>query len=248
MIGSTAPLILLLLMSYHLSLDRVIARIGPHVVRYREIGCDPSTITSDVTRLGGKTAAEICQAAEQAEFHGVVRRLLVDEAARKHNIALTAAEQLESVPVKFRDPKRVSVMTESKRLQAVAALRVIRGEDRQTVFREELSDDALAAKGILDLHFPSSALDDAMRFFHDERDVQRRLDALSDERTLREMVEYFSGGELARRIRRIIAERAALSKTAPEVAQEIFWKEIMAEMTVEIIDPHYTMPELKGLV
>lgn len=243
-----AGTLLFLLVMNQPSLDRVIARVGAHVVRYGDIGCDPSTITDDAVRLRGRTPAEICRAAEQAEFHGVVRRLLVGAAARKYNVALTEAEQLEAVPVKFRDASRVSMMTESNRLQARAALRVIRGEDRQKVFREELSDEALAAKGIMDVHFQSSALDDAMHFFHDERDVQRRLNALSDDRTLRQLIEYFSGGEIVRRVRRIIVNRSNASKMPPDAVQELFWKEIMAEMAVEIIDSQYTMPELKGLV
>ncbi len=241
-------LILFLMNQQQPSLDRVVARIGSHVVRYGDVGCDPAMISDAEARQRGKTVAEICRAAELSEFHMVVRQQLLAAAARKYHIAPTEAERLEAVPAKFRDLKLVSSMTESNRLQARAALRVLRGEDRQKVFQEELSDAALSAKGISDVHFQASALDDAMRVFHDERDVQRRLDALSDERTLRELVEYFGGGALTRRVRQLIVDRATASNLSQETAQEHFWTEILADLPVEIVDPGYTMPSLRGLV
>jgi hypothetical protein len=229
-------------------LDRVLARVGPHVIYYRDVACDPATISDAEASQRSKTVAEICSENEKGRFHGLMRHQLLAAAASKHHIEVTESERLQSVPAKFRDSRMVSSMTESDRLLARAALRVLHGEDRQKVFQDELSDAALARKGISGVHFQPRALDDAMLVFHDEGDVQGYLDRLSDERTLRGLVDYFGGNALAERVRKLITERAATSNLSQGTAEEEFWTEILTDLPVEIIDPTYTMPSLRGLV
>src|SRR5437764_6240080 len=180
-----------------------VARIGDRIIRYREIRCDAGEIEA---ATGGKPSEEFCRDAEERELHRIIGNELSAVVCRKYGIELTAEEAAEAVPVRFRDDRLVRQITEMNRTLARAALRIHHGEDKQRVYNE-LSDDALSAKGIT-IRLGKGNSDSILRLFPDAAAAERALASYTDERSRAKLREPFENEAIGRKITALIERRA----------------------------------------
>ena len=228
--------------------DRPIARVGQRVIRWSEIACDPGVIDEAAAKARNTTVEEACHQLEESNLYRLVGLQLTATAAHKYKLELTVTERAEAVPAKYRDEKLIWQMTEANRIQARVALRVLRGERRERVFEEELSDRALAAKGLGEVHLTERSIEGALRHFPTIEDAEKNLLRFTGERTRRALQEHYELEVLDKKLGILIGERAALRGLSLEDARNEFWREIAVEADVDIMSSDYQLPPyLRGL-
>lgn len=223
--------------------EHAIAIVGTHTIHYRDIACNREFIASMLAP--GLDPEEACRAHEEQEFHRTVRKQLLAIAANEHNIAIPAEE---AVPKKWRDPSLVRQMTESDRLVASAALRVIRGEQADRVFDEELAPEVLRGKGFDQVTVPRAMFESLLKIFKTEGDVHKRLASISDARNRRKIEELFVEEATARALRQIVHGLSRESAIDPDDAQERFWCDLITRTNSRVLDSRFQFPDLKRLV
>jgi len=228
-------------MTFQLTPDTIVARIGPRVVRYSEISCNRFLTRGNLNRAT-QTQDEDCRRAEENQIHQIIGSELSAAAIKKYHLTLTAREEADAIPAKYRNDKYVRQITELNRSQARAALRVLHGEDRQRVFDEELSEQALKQKGITEIHFPVTSMEPILQLFPTVEDAEHALAQFTEEKTKGKLTETFIQEALGLKIRALIEERASTRGVSFAEAKTQFWLDLANEVKVEITSPRYQPP------
>ena len=211
--------------------EQPVARVGARVFTHRDIDCTTQK------RAAETVSAAVCLEREQRRLHMLMARELLEAGIRKRGIDATEAELAADAKSFGYGEKEFARLSELYRGVGRAALLIRRGADPQSVYQRDLAasiserefrrivdiiPDVAAAEAFIDRHSADYFRESALR------DARRRIGK-------------------AKLIEALSSEAASRGVTFQSHA-ETFWRELAAEIGVDILDSRYKTVPWKELL
>jgi len=218
--------------------DHPVARVGKRVIVYREIACELNAPNfREVAEKQRRDPAEVCLEREQQRLQLLAATELVDAAVRKLDIEPTAEEMAADAAFHRYNEAEFTRLSEHYRAIGRAVLLVRRGQDAHTVYEQEVRAGGLTEaqfRRFVDL-LPTA--DAAEQFIARHTPEHFRTSILTDARR-----------RLARnRLMQHLTDEAKRRGVSFDAQAETFWRQLAAEVGLEILDPNYKPISLKEL-
>ena len=201
-----------------------VARIGGQVVLISELACPPHV---DVGR---------CPAVRQEKFDRRARELLIDAAARLHD--LSVSEEVLNRHMPQLSAEEIRAADEMYKRHARAALRVRQGEDKEAVYRRDLAPHGVSME----------QFDSLLRKLPDVASAQRALALDFAEQTRRHYADDTRRRILEEQLGRLVDGRRLSAGGSFDVAAERFWNDVVVKTDSVVFDPTLRMPRMEGVL
>ena len=219
--------------------DRPVARVGERVISFREISCELHAANfAEIAAKQQRDPAEVCLEREQQRLQLLVAGELFDTAIRKLGIEPSAAELAEDSAFHGYGEAEFTRLSERYRAMGRAALRIRNGEHFDAVYQGDVKKIAALPekefRRFVDL-LPTA--DAAERFVERHSPEHFRATIAADARQR-------IGKTKLMQILSTEAEKRGVPFGAYAVA---FWRELAAEIGLEVLDPRYKPISLEEL-
>lgn len=206
--------------------DPIVARMEGRAIRRSEIRCS-RVVANDAVK---------CLASENAQLQQLLLRHFVDVAAAREHVEPTRQEVLKAIPRQLLDEQTLRELDRRWKKVALAVLAVRAGGDSNAIYKEQLEKNGIAR----------AEFDTALAMYSSE-DAQRVIDRDMVAETRKRVIADYTHREKMTRLRRTIEQTALDRKTSYETTAAGLWDEVLRATGVVIVDPQYSMPDLKGL-
>ena len=206
--------------------DPIVARMDGRAIRRSEIRCS-RRVANDVAK---------CLAHENAQLQTLLLRHFVNVAAARERVEPTQQEVLKTIPAQLLDEQMLRVVGLRSKKIARAVLAVRAGGAADAIYTEQLEKNGIAR----------AEFDDALAMFSTEgarNFLQRDIAAETRQNVIRD----YTHREKLTRLRRAVEQTATERNMSYETAAAALWSEVLRATGVVIVDPRYSMPDLKGL-
>ncbi len=216
-----------------------VAQVGKRTITMREISCELMSDDLDAIAANQHRDRDIlCLEREQLRLDSLIAEELHDVAINKLAITVSKEDLADdSVFHHYGEAEFVRLAEQYGRLGR-AALLVYSGEDLHTVYAREIHVSAIQSKEQF-RHFVAlmQSGDGAKRFIEYQTPEHFRDQITSDARR-----------RVARdKLMRFLSEAAGKSDLTYEAYSEKFWRDLAAQVGLEILDTRYRLMSLKGL-
>jgi len=217
--------------------DRPVARVGERIITHREISCELHAPNfAEVAAKQQRDAAEVCLEREQQRLQLLAAGELFDSAIRKLGIEPSAEELAKDAASHRYDEKEYLRLSEHYRTLGRAALLVLRGEDIAAVHQRDVRN-ALPEKEFRRFVglFPNAAAAESFIDRHSPEHFRATIAADARQRI----------GKT--KLMQILSAKATSLGVSFDAHAETFWRELAAELGLEVLDQRYKPISLKEL-
>lgn len=211
----------------------VVARTSTAQLRADALTCNPDA-----------QPAASCRQFQQTRFTAWILDQVLPSALKAAGATVTKADEDEAMRRFAPHDETLDALVASRQQLAHAILLVRRGQAPEAVYDQELSDAALARKGVRDVRIPRSAFEAQLRHVTTAAEAERLLSRATRDEVALELRRMAYREAAAKKINAYISERAASEHKPVEEIRDHFWRSVYATEHVEVLSEDYKLPFL----